>query len=232
MFKKYFIALILFSCLFAENPAWVGRNSKTGAEKAYQYYKKQYVQQKNYASAWQYARAAHFYADNFVADSDQKKNIFTEGKDAALEATKLSPDKPDGHYWLGANYGSWAEVNGILESLNYADDIAEEMTKVIKLDPAYKNGLPYAIRAKVYYKAPGWPLSVGDPKKAEEDFISAIKLAKGKNRKVYRFYAEYLISKDKQKALKITEEGLVIPYDNSDSVIEDKENSLLKELSR
>ena len=221
---------ITLSWLFANDTIWDNRNSAAGAEKAYTYYKTQYTQKQNYDSAWQLARAAHFYADFFIKDGELKKKVFAEGKDAALNAVELNSQDPEGHYWLGANYGSWAETNGVLESLNYADDIAAEMTKVIKINPTYKDGTPYAIRAKVYYKAPGWPLSIGDPKKAGEDFEQALKYAAGKNRKVYRFYAEYLIGKDKAKALQIAKEGLAIPHDKADKVSEDKEIETLQKL--
>jgi len=233
MLKKILLFSLFFSLLLANIDLWTNRNSPAGAEKAYQGAKANYQKNKNYTTAWQFSRAAHFYADNFVQEKEAKKKIFSQGKDAALEAINLDPAGADGHYWLGANYGSWAEENGILDSLNYADDIAEEMTKVIDLDKNFKNGMPYAIRAKVYYKAPGWPLSIGDGDKAQADFTKAVALAKNKNRKVYRFYAEYLLQKgEKEKASAAIKAGLAVPLDQADLVLENKEIKLLQELQK
>lgn len=233
MTKKIFIFYFIFSLLFANNILWQNRNSQTGAEKAYNGFKSEYQKKTNYTSAWQFARAAHFYADNFITENELKKNIFSEAKDAAQQAVNFESSKPEGHYWLGANYGSWAEVNGILESLNYADDIVEEMTRVINIDKTFNEGMPYAIRAKVYYKAPGWPLSIGNQDKAVDDFEQALKYGKNKNRKVYRFFAEYLIQKgNKIKAQAIIKEGLAIPFDKQNNILENKEIKLLKDLQK
>ncbi len=94
----------------------------------------------DYASLWQFAKAAYYYGEYDLINGEQKKLVFTEAKEAALQAVVVNDKSPEGHYWLGVAYGAWAEVNGVLNSLQLAGTIAEEMTKVIAIDPSYHNG--------------------------------------------------------------------------------------------
>jgi hypothetical protein len=61
----------------------------------------------NYDAAWKLARAAFFVADRTDND-DEKDEMFRQGTEAGKAAVKLQPTKPDGHFWLGANYGGSA----------------------------------------------------------------------------------------------------------------------------
>ncbi len=192
--------------------------------------KELFYNKKDYASCWQFARAAYRYGEYLVTSSEKQKAIFTEAKDAALKAVEASPQRPEAHYWLGVCYGAWAEANGPLNSLQYAKPIAEEMTKTISIEPKFNSGSPYMVRGRVYHKAPGWPLSVGDAVKADEDFKDALSVGPN-NRKAYRFYADFLVANGRKKeAAAVIEKGLAIAYDNNDPLVEDREISLLKEL--
>src|SRR6476660_1965824 len=62
----------------------------------------------NYEAAWKLARAAFYVGDRTDNDSE-RDDMFREGTEAGKAAVKLQPDKPDGHFWLGANYGGTAE---------------------------------------------------------------------------------------------------------------------------
>ncbi len=233
--KRFLVVLTLLIssavfCFSSDDSFWEKRNTEVGAKASYEYYKSQFNSEQNYENAWKFARAAHFYADNFIKDSDSKKTVFTEGKKAAEAATNQGYDKPDGHYYLGICLGSWAEANGILKSLFTAGDILKEASKVINIDPAYENGSGYMLRARVYQKAPGG-ISVGDSKKADADYQKAIEYGPS-NRVTFRFYAELLMDKDKTKAKDIIEKGLAIPINENDSLTENKEIDLLKDLQK
>ncbi len=224
-----FIFMIAAVVSYADDDSyWQNRNTADGAKAGYEYYKQQYNNEKNYENAWKFARAAHFYADNFLTNAASKKVIFTEGKLAAESATNLDPQKVEGHYYLGICLGSWAEANGILDSLAAADLILREATKVITIDPSYEDGAGYALRGRVYQEAPGF-ISVGDMKKAREDYEKAIEIGH-KNRTAFRFYAEMLMDSDKKKAKDMITRGLDIPFDESNSYEENDEIKLLKEL--
>jgi hypothetical protein len=226
-----FITFITGMLIAADDSYWDNRNSGAGAKAAYEYYKSAYQTDKNYETAWKLARSAHFYADKFIKDSTLKKNIFTEGKTAAESATNLGPDKPDGYYYLGICLGSWAEANGILKSLFTAPDIVKAADKCIAIDPQFENGSAYMLRARVYQKAPGG-ISVGDPKKANADYIKAIEYGPNK-RTAHRFYAEFLIERgNKTKAREIIDKGLAIEYNDADKITEDDEIGMLNDLKK
>src|SRR5687768_8454231 len=61
----------------------------------------------NYEATWKLARAAFYVGDRTDNDSEQD-DMFREGTQAGKAAVTLQPDKPDGHFWLGANYGGKA----------------------------------------------------------------------------------------------------------------------------
>ncbi len=175
----------------------------------------------SYDLYWESAALWYTEGQFFSSNIESKKYCFALSRDYALAAVRLNPYGPDGHYWLGVAYALWSEANGILDSLFYVGDIINEMTKVIDLKPDYFHGSAYAIRAKVYDLAPGWPISLGDKEKSELDIRMALMYGND-----YRFvlmtYVEILLNdaryeEAKQTALK----GLTIPYDRRVPLEED-----------
>src|SRR5438552_1046958 len=78
-------------------------------------------------------------------------------------AVKLQDRRPEGHFWLGANYGGTAEKS-TLAGLSEVDDIKREMETVIKLDEKYQDGSAYMVLGQVYLESP--TLLGGDTQKA------------------------------------------------------------------
>ncbi|MEJ2663912.1 MAG: hypothetical protein P8107_07695 [Spirochaetia bacterium] len=169
--------------------------------------------QNDYDTLWMYAVLCYFYGDFYAEKKDVKKRYFTLCKDYADKAVHINPNGAAGHYWLGVGMAMWAEYNGILYSLFSADDIANEMTKVISLNPAFFKGMPWAIRASVYAFAPA-VISVGDKKKALADIKQA--LVYGKTyRQTYQLVADiYIYWKEWDKAHEIIEKALSLPFNN------------------
>ncbi|MGA2143011.1 MAG: tetratricopeptide repeat protein [Brevinematales bacterium] len=204
---------------------WSNRTSGSNeCKKSYEYYRDIFTQEKNYENAWKFARIAYYYADNFVNEPEKKKAVFTQSKDASEIATNLFPGGVEGHYYLAISIGSWAQANGVLESLSAVDKIIKEATKVIEIDPYFQNADGYTIRARVYHLAPP-VISAGDTGKAILDYEKAIIYGPG-NRTAFRFYAELLMDTDRKKAKDIIERGLGIPIDrdNERSDMEEIEN--------
>jgi len=230
--KKYFkyllpllliVALLFFS--FDDTP-WKNRNSLDGAKAAYEYYKKLYEQNPNsYEAAWKFARAVHFYTNEFVTDSKTKKENFTAGKDAAQKATKLDPNGVEGYYYFAVCLGSWGEENGILASLSAVGPMEKAANKAAEIDPKFSKGGPYMLLGRLYQKVPGKSKT-----KCKEYYELSLKYGPD-GRVNYRFYAEFLIEqKEYAKAREIIQKGLAIPIDEEDKLIEEKEIKLLKEL--
>jgi tetratricopeptide (TPR) repeat protein len=106
----------------------------------------------NYEAAWKLARAAYYVGDH-TDSSDESDDMFREGIDAGKAAVKLQPDKPEGHFWLGANYGGSA-AHSTLASLANVQDIRREMEAVLKIDERYQAGSAYMVLGRLYLQAP------------------------------------------------------------------------------
>ncbi len=220
------ILVILFLFFSFDDTPWKNRNSMSGAKAAYEYYKKLYAENPNsYEAAWKFARAIHFYTNEFIQDKKIQKENFTIGKDAAEKATKLNPNGVEGYYYFGVCLGSWGEANGILASLSAVGAIEKAAKKAIEIDPKFSKGAPYMLLARLYQKVPGKSKT-----KCQEYYELSLKYGPD-GRVNYRFYAEFLIEKkDYAKAREIIQKGLNIPIDQEDILVEEKEIKILKEL--
>jgi tetratricopeptide (TPR) repeat protein len=125
----------------------------------------------NYEAAWKLARASFYVGDNTENTSEQD-DMFREGTEAGKAAVKLQPDKPDGHFWLGANYGGSA-AHSTLANLSSFRDIKGEMDAVLKLDESYQGYSAYLGLGRLYLQAP--KVMGGDTAKAIEYLEKGVK---------------------------------------------------------
>ena len=136
----------------------------------------------NYEAAWKLSRAAFYVADRTDNDTE-RDNMFREGTDAGKAAASLQPNKPDGHFWLGANYGGNA-AHSTLSNLSSFTDIKTEMETVLKLDESYEGYSAYLGLGRLYLSAP--KVLGGDVSKAIEYLEKGVKL--NPNNTVMRYY--------------------------------------------
>ena len=118
----------------------------------------------NYDLAWRLARV-NYYLGSHTKDEGEREKAFREGIQAGNLAVKLQDGKPEGHFWLGANYGGSAQ-DSTLSGLSEVEDIRREMEIVIKLDERYQAGCAYMVMGQTYLEAP--VLLGGDRYKAVE----------------------------------------------------------------
>lgn len=116
----------------------------------------------NYEAAWQLAKF-NYYLATHTDDSAERDKAFRDGIDAGKAAVQLQNEKPDGHFWLGANYGGAAQYSSI-QGLATVDDIRNEMETVLRLNEGYQDGSAYMVLGLVYLNAPS--IVGGDPKQA------------------------------------------------------------------
>ena len=136
----------------------------------------------NYEAAWKLSRAAFYVADR-TDNETERDNMFREGTDAGKAAAALQPNKPDGHFWLGANYGGTA-AHSTLSNLSSFNDIKTEMESVLKLDEGYQGYSAYIGLGRLYLSAPR--VLGGDVSKAIEYLEKGVKL--NPNNTVMRYY--------------------------------------------
>jgi tetratricopeptide (TPR) repeat protein len=125
----------------------------------------------NFEAAWKLSKF-NYYLATHTDDTTERDNAFREGITAGKTAVQLQNEKPDGHFWLGANYGGAAEHSSI-EGLATVDDIKNEMETVLRLNEGYQDGSAYMVLGLVYLNAPG--IVGGDPKKAVEEMEKGLR---------------------------------------------------------
>ncbi len=152
----------------------------------------------SYDLNWEYSAILYFQGDIYENEISKKKEYFLKTKNYAQNAVRLNPSGIDGHFWLATGYGKWSEVNGILNSLFCVGIVRDEMTKVIEIKTNFFRGLPWAIRARAYNFAPGWPISIGNKAQSYFDITNALQFGSD-YRYIHQLYAEMLINDGKYK---------------------------------
>jgi tetratricopeptide (TPR) repeat protein len=126
----------------------------------------------SYEAAWKLARAA-FYVGDHTDNDDERDNMFREGTEAGKAAVQLQPAKPDGHFWLGANYGGSA-AHSTIANLSSFQDIKTQMEAVLKIDESYQGYSAYLGLGRLYLQAPN--VLGGNSGKAIEYLEKGVKL--------------------------------------------------------
>jgi len=125
----------------------------------------------SYEAAWKLARAAFYVGDHTDNDSE-RDDALRDGIEAGKAAVQFQPDKPEGHFWLGANYGSTA-AHSTLAGLSSFRDIEGEMDAVLKIDESFEGYSAYLGLGRLYLQAPR--VLGGDVNKAIEYLEKGVK---------------------------------------------------------
>ena len=115
----------------------------------------------SYDAAWRLAKFDYYLATHI--DAAQRDQTFRAGIEAGKTAVQIRGDKPDGHFWLGANYGGSLESETI-SGLATVEDVRKEMETVLKINEGYQDGSAYMVLGLVDLKAP--KIVGGDPQRA------------------------------------------------------------------
>lgn len=126
----------------------------------------------SYEATWKLARAAYYLGSR--TPGEEGEELFREGIEAGKIAVQLQGSRPEGHFWLGANYGGSAE-RSTLASLANVEDIRREMEAVLKIDETFQGASAYMALGQLYLQAPR--ILGGDTAKALEYLNKGIRLA-------------------------------------------------------
>jgi tetratricopeptide (TPR) repeat protein len=179
----------------------------------------------SYELAWRVAQY-NYYLGSHTSDETEQEKAFHDGIEAGKLAVKLNNDRPEGHFWLGANYGGTAEIS-TLAGLAEIEDIKREMEAVLKIDERFQSGSAYMALGQVYLKAPR--ILGGDVSKAIDYFQKGLKF--GPNNALLRLrlaeaYAEAQRAEDARRELKIlfdSQPSVGYEPEHSDAVKEGRE---------
>jgi len=136
----------------------------------------------NYEAIWKLSKFNHHLGGR-EDDEQRKLEAFREGLAAGEAAVRLAPDKPEGHFWLGANLGGRAKVQGPLYALSSVTDIRREMETVIKLDEGFQEGGAYLALGQIDLDLPDF--MGGDPERAVAELERGLKF--GENNALLRY---------------------------------------------
>jgi len=121
--------------------------------------------------AWKLARA-YYWLGVHGAESD-RRHYLDLGITAAGQAVRLSPDRPEGHFWQAANMGALAEDFGLRAGLKYRTPIREALERVLRIDPAFMEGGADRALGRWYFDVPS--LFGGSNAKAEEHLRASLR---------------------------------------------------------
>lgn len=110
-----------------------------------------------------------------LEDKDNKRRVDIGKLTVKLgkEVIALAPKHPGGHLWAGAGLAMIGLPRGILNSLQLVPEGKAYFETSIKLDPTYLNGIAYTLMGHAYHVVPGFPISIGDKKRAQEYLAKA-----------------------------------------------------------
>ena len=135
----------------------------------------------NYEAIWKLSKY-DYYMGAHESGEQEKLEAFREGIAAGEQAVKLAPDKPEGHFWLGANIGGRAKAQGPLYALSSVPDIRREMDAVIKIDETFQAGSAYLALGQLDLELP--ELMGGDSDRAVKELEHGLKV--GENNALLR----------------------------------------------
>lgn len=180
---------------------------------------------RNYEIEWTFAKYSYFLAK----ESDKEKEVesaLKDGEKAALIATRMEPNKPDGFFWFAANLGEAARLSPMTVGLRRVNEIREAMNKVIELQPDYQGASAYDGLARIELES---GLVGGKTEKAIELLEKGLELEKN-NSNIRLNLAKAYLRVNRNSESKTQLEYVVKMQPDADYKIEYEEN--LKEAKR
>jgi len=107
----------------------------------------------------------------------QAMAYYQQGQSYAETLIREEPNRVEGHYWLALNLCGQAEVGSKLLGSKLLPRILEELQRAIALDGTFDQAGAHRVIGRIYYEAPGWPLSVGDMQKSRQHLQAAVRLS-------------------------------------------------------
>ena len=128
---------------------------------------------RNYQVEWNYAKHS-FFLGKFSTNDEESEEALEKGRDAGKLASRVDPEKPDGHFWYAANLGELAKRSPVTIGLRSVDDIKEAMNKVIAMQPDYQGASAYDALGQIELAT---RLKGGDAQKAVDFLEKGAELA-------------------------------------------------------
>ena len=167
---------------------------------------------------------------------DNPITIYERGKKFADKIKNISPESGRGYFWDAAYMGEIGQEQGIFKNLFNVRPMKEKLEKAIKREPDFAPA--YDVLARLYLKAPGWPLSIGNDRKALEYRKKSVELDPGNYEYQWLLYENYLEVNKEKEAAAVLEKILEMPEDKEakfyygKDITEEIKEKASKELNR
>ncbi|MDP3183529.1 MAG: tetratricopeptide repeat protein [Desulfobaccales bacterium] len=112
-----------------------------------------------------------------ISKDSTRQGFYAKGRTYAEMLLKEQPAGVPGHYWLALNLCGLADVGGAFQGRELLPTILEELQRSLTIDETYDQAGAHRVLGRIYFEAPGRPLSVGDLNKSLQHLTAAVRLA-------------------------------------------------------
>ena len=131
-----------------------------------------------------------------LAPNGQRQQYYERGRGYAERLCRERPSGVECHYWLAMHLCGLADVGGAFKGRRLLPRILDELQHVLTIDETYDQAGAHRVLGRIYYEAPGWPLSVGNLEKSLRHLSAAVRLAPDTSTN-HLYLAETLLRMDK-----------------------------------
>ncbi len=151
-----------------------------------------------------------------LAPKKYSEVYYHKGRLYAEMLIHADPNRTEGHYWLAMNLCGWVDAGGYMLGRRLLPQIIEELHKALALDEAYDQAGAHRVLGRIYFEAPGWPMSVGDIHKSLDHLLAAVRLAPENStnhlflaQTLFRLHYHSLAQQQLEQVLKCTQYALM-----------------------
>jgi len=112
-----------------------------------------------------------------LSPAQERRQHYEKGLEYAEKLLVQNPNGVAGHYWKAMHLSGLADIGSRLQGFKLLPQIMEELKRVLALDETYEDAGAHQVLGRIYFEAPGWPLSVGDKNKSLQHLETAVRLA-------------------------------------------------------
>jgi len=179
----------------------------------------------NFDALWRLARFKFYLADH-EKDNTKKSKVLVAAIDAGKKAVALDAGRVEGHFWLAASTGEYADLKGALQSLSLVRTVRREFEAALAINPAYENGDVYSALGQIDLNLP--KLLGGNERRGLERLEAGLKVGTN-NSDLKLTLAEVYVKKGKNNEARALLESVLTAIDPARSALEQED---IKEKAR
>jgi tetratricopeptide (TPR) repeat protein len=107
----------------------------------------------NFEVVYRVAQYKYYLADR-EPDKAKRLKLYEAAIEAAKKAVALDANRVEGHFWLAANEGEYADLKGALSALGLVKAVRKAFETALAIDPTYKNGAIYLALGRLDLELP------------------------------------------------------------------------------